>query len=155
MDIGCYNISLSRFIFDSEPERVVGVVEYDPEFRTDRLASALMVFARGTSSFTCSTQLSPYQRVNVFGTAGRIEIEIPFNAPPDRPCRMWCQENGRIEEVLMDTCDQYTIQGELMSRAILDDQPVPTPLSDAVANMRVIEAIVESGRSREWVDVIR
>jgi predicted dehydrogenase len=151
MDIGCYNISLSRFIFDAEPRRVVGIVEYDPRFKTDRLVSGILDFGRGTATFTCSTQLSPYQRVHIFGTQGRVEIEIPFNAPPDRPCRIWHQRGGTVEEILLETVDQYTIQGDLFSRAVLDNTPVPTPLEDAVANMRVLEAIVQSGRSGAWV----
>jgi predicted dehydrogenase len=146
MDIGCYNISLSRFIFEAEPQRVLGIVEYDPEFKTDRIASGILDFGRGTSTFTCSTQLAPYQRVNIFGTEGRVEIEIPFNAPPDRPCRMWRQYGNEIEEIEFEICDQYTIQGDLFSQAVMNDTPVPTPLEDAVANMRVIEAVFESGR---------
>jgi predicted dehydrogenase len=151
MDIGCYCISLSRFIFDGEPERVCGIVEYDPVMKVDRLASGMMDFGRGTSTFTCSTQLSDYQRVHIVGTEGRVEIEIPFNAPPDRPCKVWHQRGEEIEEILLDTCDQYTIQGDLFSQAVLNDSDVPTPLEDAVANMKVIEAIIESAEGGTWV----
>jgi predicted dehydrogenase len=151
MDIGCYCISLSRFIFDAEPQRVMGIVEYDPAFKTDRLASGLMDFGAGTSTWTCSTQLSDYQRVNIFGTEGRIEVEIPFNAPPDLPCKMWLQRGEEIEEIALDTVDQYGIQGDLFSLAVLNDTQVPTPLEDAVANMKVIEAIVRSGETGTWV----
>jgi predicted dehydrogenase len=151
MDIGCYCISLSRFIFDAEPERVIGIVEYDPVFKTDRLASAMMDFGRGTSTWTCATQVSDYQRVNIYGTEGRVEIEIPFNAPSDRPCKMWHQRGDEIEEIVLDIVDQYTIQGDLFSQAILNDAEVPTPLEDAVANMKVIEAIVHSGKEAAWV----
>ena len=150
MDIGCYSISLSRFIFEAEPRRVFGVVEYDAEFGTDRLASGVLDFGRGTSTFTCSPQLAPYQRVNIFGTGGRVEIEIPFNATPDRPCRMWHQSGGAVEEIVLEICDQYTIQGDLFSEAVLNDTTVPTPLEDAVANMRVIEAIIESAKKGRW-----
>src|SRR5690606_27633967 len=117
---------------------------------TDRLASAILDFGRGTSTFTCSTQLSPFQRVNIYGTTGRVEIEIPFNAPPDRPCRLWHQHDATTDELTMPVCDQYGIQAELFSQAILQDQPVPTPIEDAVNNMRVIEAIVRSGQSGGW-----
>jgi predicted dehydrogenase len=151
MDIGCYNISLSRFIFDREPVRVCGLVEYDPQFHTDRLASGILDFGDGTCTFTCATQLVPYQRVNLFGTEGRVEIEIPFNAPPDRPCKMWLERGGVVEETVLEICDQYTIQGDLFSLAILNDTPVPTPLEDAVANMKVIEAVVESAKRGTWV----
>jgi predicted dehydrogenase len=151
MDIGCYNISLSRFIFGSEPTRVCGLVEYDPTLNVDRLASGMMQFADGTATFTCSTQLSSYQRVNIFGTTGRIEIEIPFNAPPDKPCKMWHTRSGTTQEIVFPVCDQYTIQGDLFSLAILNDTAVPTPMSDAVANMRVIEASVASDTQGGWV----
>ncbi len=156
MDIGCYSISLSRFIFAAEPTRVLGTVEFDPAFKTDRLASAIMEFPGreahkpGTATFTCSTQLVPYQRVNIFGTEGCVEIEIPFNAPPDKPCKLWHQRGTEIVEHRFDICDQYTIQGDLFSQAVLNDTPVPTPLEDAVANMRVIEAIKHSAESSAW-----
>jgi predicted dehydrogenase len=151
MDIGCYCVSLSRFIFQAEPRRVFGSVQTDPVFRTDRMASGVLEFETGTATFTCSTQLSPYQRVNIFGTEGRIEIEIPFNAPPDKACRLWHQRGATISEHVMAVCDQYTIQGDRFARAVLDDTPVPTALDDAVANMRVIEAVLASGRSGAWV----
>ena len=120
MDIGCYPISLSRFIFGAEPLRVSAIAEFDPNFKTDVLSSAIMDFGNGTSTFTCSTQMAPYQRVQIFGDRGRVEIEIPFNAPPDKPCRLWFQnQDAVIEEIEFDICDQYTIQGDLFSRAIL------------------------------------
>jgi predicted dehydrogenase len=151
MDIGCYCISLSRFIFEAEPRRVMGVVEYDPVFKTDRLASGLMDFGAGTSTWTCATQVNNYQRVNIFGTEGRVEIEIPFNAPPDRPCKMWHQRGEEIQEIVLETVDQYAIQGDLFALTVLEDTEVPTPLEDAVANMKVIEAIVHSGETGRWV----
>jgi predicted dehydrogenase len=151
LDIGCYTVSLARFIFDAEPERVCAILEYDPRLNTDRLASAIMDFGRGTSTFTCSTQLEPYQRVNIFGTTGRIEIEIPFNAPPDQPCKIWYQHGNEIEEILFDICNQYTIQGDLFSQAVLNNTSVPTPIEDAVANMKVIEAIILSAKSGTWI----
>ena len=153
MDIGCYCISLSRFIFDAEPARVVGMVENDPTLKIDRLALGLLDFGNQSSNFTCSTQLVPYQRVNIFGTKGRVEIEIPFNAPPDRPCKLWLQQGETVEELEFPTCDQYPLQGDLMAQAILNDTPVPTPIKDALANMRVIEAMFESGQNDVWVNL--
>jgi predicted dehydrogenase len=147
MDIGCYCISLARFIFNEEPQRVSGVLEYDPQFKVDRLTSGLLEFKNGTSTFTCATQLTPYQRVNIFGSEGRIEIEIPFNAPSDKPCRIWHQRGSDIEEIIFDVCDQYTIQGDLFSQSVINNRPVPTPLEDAVANMKVIDALIEQSSS--------
>jgi len=151
MDIGCYCISFARFIFGAEPKRVWGVIELDPDFKTDRLTSGVLDFGKGTSTFTCATQLTPYQRVNIFGTEGRIEIEIPVNAPPDQPCKIWHQHGDKIEEIVFDVCDQYTIQADLFSRAVLYDTEVPTPLEDAVTNMNVIESIIQSAKIGAWV----
>ena len=153
MDIGCYCISLSRFIFGAKPWRVCGIMEEDPNMKIDRLTSGILEFANGTSTFTCAIQLVPYQRVNIFGTKGRIEIEIPFNAPSDRPCKVWYGDGNRIEEVVLDVCNQYTIQGDLFSRAVLEDREVPVPLEDAVENMQVIEALISSARSSSWVNL--
>jgi predicted dehydrogenase len=155
LDVGCYSISVARFLYDAEPRRTFGIVEYDPAMKTDRLVSAVLDFGSGTASFTCGTQLSPYQRVLVLGTKGQIELEIPFNAPPDQPCRIWYGPGfgpGETrEEILLPVADQYTLQADAFARAILDDTPVPTPIEDSVANLRVIEAIVESSQRGQWV----
>ena len=150
MDIGCYNISLSRFLFGAEPARVVGLVEFDPTFKTDRLASGMLDFGAGTATFSCSTQLASYQRVNIYGTEGRVEIEIPFNAPPDKPCRIWHQRGSDVTEIVFPVCDQYTLQGDAFALAVLNDTPVPTPLEDALANMRVLERVLQSARENRW-----
>ena len=150
MDIGCYCISLARFILGREPQRVFGKLEYDPEFKTDRLCSGILDFGSQSSTFTCATQLTPYQRVYIFGTEGRVEIEIPFNAPPDRPCRIWHQQTDDFEEIVLEICDQYTIQGDLFSLAVLKNTEVPTPLKDSVANMKVLEAVVQSSERETW-----
>jgi predicted dehydrogenase len=150
MDIGCYNVSLSRLIFGAEPTKVFGVSEIDPNFGTDAVTSGILQFEKGTSTFTCSTQVAGYQRVNIFGTEGRIELEIPFNAPPDGSHRVWVHRGIDVETIEVGHHDQYTIQGDVMSRAILDNTPVPTPLTDAVANMRVIDAVVKSSRTGQW-----
>ena len=154
-DIGCYPITTSRFLFEQEPTRVLSLVERDPTFGTDRLASAILDFPRGQALFVCSTQLVPYQRTQIFGTLGRIEIEVPYNAPRDRPCRVFI-DDGRdflgsgIEITAFETVDQYTVEAEAFSRAILASKPAPIPLEDAIANMKVIDAVFRSATSGRW-----
>lgn len=157
-DIGCYCIQSARTGFGAEPKRVVGLVERDPKLGTDRLTSALMEFDGGHAVFTVSTQTVAYQRVHLVGTKGRIEIEIPFNAPPDRPTRLWVDETGelfgsgiRTEE--FPTADQYTMQGDAFSKAILEGCEVPVPLHAGIANMRVIDAIFKSAEMGGWTAV--
>jgi predicted dehydrogenase len=151
MDIGCYGISLARFIYRAEPQRVLAIIERDPKTGVDRLVSAMLEFFQGTATFTCGTQLVPYQRVNIAGTSGRVEIEIPFNAPADRRQRIWLQQGAVIEEIAFDICNQYGLQADAFAEAVQDDLTVPTPLADAVANMRVIERVFASAEKNAWV----
>ncbi len=155
LDIGCYPIHASRFAFAAEPTRVVARVDRDPEFGTDRLTSAILDFPGGQAILTCSTQLVPYQFIQFFGTRGRIELEIPFNPPPDRPSRLFIDDGsylfgGSRTTETFPVCDQYTLQGDAFSKAILEGTEVPVPIEDAIKNMAVIEAIFKSGQSGQW-----
>jgi len=150
MDIGCYPINTSRWMFGAEPWRVIGLVERDPEFGTDRLSSAILDFPKGQAVFTCSTQLNPYQRMHFHGTRGRVEIEIPFNAPPDRPTRITVQTGTEIRTETFPVCDQYALQGDAFAAAIREKKPVPVPLEDALSNMAVIEAVFRSAQTETW-----
>lgn len=156
MDIGCYPITTSRFIFGEEPLRVVALVERDPEMKIDSMTSVLLDFPSGQASFTCSTQLVPYQRMQFFGTRGRIEVEIPFNAPADRPCRIFIDDGsdtGGIKTREFPVCNQYTIQGDLFSRAVREGGEVAVPVEDAIKNMAVIEAVIRSAETGRWESV--
>ncbi|MEO5944092.1 MAG: Gfo/Idh/MocA family oxidoreductase [Ferruginibacter sp.] len=153
MDIGCYPISISRFIFAKEPQRVFGALEFDPVFQTDTVASAILDFGNGIATFTCSTQMAPYQRANIIGTEGRIELQWPFNASPENPATIWLHSKDESREINFENVDQYTLQGDQFSLAILNNEPVPTPVTDAVNNMKIIEAIFESGESGTWKTV--
>ena len=144
MDIGCYPVSLSRWLFQAEPVQVSTRTEDDSRCGVDRSIAGIMKFPTGMASFTCSTCLASYQRVSVFGTRGRLELELPFNPPTDRPHRALLEADGVVEYIEFEICDQYGIQADLFSRAILDDTDVLTPIQDAVANMRVIDALVRS-----------
>jgi predicted dehydrogenase len=155
MDIGCYPITMSRFILGKQPARVQALIERDSRFGTDRLTSALLDFGSCQAVFMCSTQLVNYQRMQILGTKGRIEIPIPFNAPPDRPSRIFVDIGGdflgttlRTEE--FPTCNQYALQGDAFSRAILEGGEVPTTLENALGNMAVIEGLFRSERTAQW-----
>ena len=155
MDIGCYPVTMSRFVFEQEPDKVMGLIERDPELGVDRLTSVILDFPQGQSVFTCSTQLAPYQRMQICGTRGRIEIEIPFNAPADRPTRIFVDDGSDLFGTAIETrefpiCNQYTIQADLFSQAILQNIEQPIPLEDAVHNMAAIDAIFRSTQSGAW-----
>jgi predicted dehydrogenase len=157
-DIGCYLIHASRYAFRQEPRRVVALLDRDPQMGTDRLASASLDFPSGQAVFTCSTQQIPYQKINFLGTRGRIELEIPFNAPNDRPTRLFIDTTGDLDfsGITSETfpiADQYTLQGDAFARAVRDNTQVSVPLEDSIGNMAVIEAIFRSARSGQWESV--
>ena len=158
MDIGCYLIFCSRLIFGAEPRRVVSLIDEHPATKTDTLTSALLDFEAGQSVFTCSTRITPYQRVQIIGSEGRIEVQIPFNAPPDRPCKIFI-DNGSdlsgaaIETIEFAVADQYTIQGDLFSQGIRDQSEPVLSLEDSIRNMAVIEATFKSMETKSWEPV--
>jgi predicted dehydrogenase len=150
-DIGCYCVNLSRMLFGAEPERVGGSVLRDPVMGIDVLTSGILDFGDVVATFTCSTRAEPDQRVHIYGTDGRISIEIPFNIPPDRPTRVFVTAGGdppvrpETEVLTFDPANEYTIQAERFAAAVLDGGQVPIPPSDAVGNLRVIEELFRSG----------
>ncbi|MBG1232877.1 Gfo/Idh/MocA family protein [Aestuariivirga litoralis] len=156
LDIGCYPITVSRFIFDGEPVRVTGTIERDPKFKTDRLMGGLADFGKGRHlSFTISTQAAPYQRVNILGTKGRIEVEIPFNAPPDKPNRVFVQGMEMNEGTWHSypVSDQYMLQAEAFGRAIRAKKKPAWGVDDAIKNMKIIDAFFKSEKTRKWEKV--
>ncbi|MEL7834579.1 Gfo/Idh/MocA family oxidoreductase [Fodinibius sp. Rm-B-1B1-1] len=144
MDIGCYCISLSRYLFGEEPTNISGYWKIDPDFETDYLSSGTLQFAGGTATFSCSTQSTPHQQVEILGTHGRIVIDIPFNAPPDKATRLWLYKEGNRKEISFPAVNQYTLQAQAFAKAVIADDPVPIPIKDAVDNMRTIDRFRES-----------
>jgi predicted dehydrogenase len=157
-DIGCYAVNTSRFLFGREPVRAVALVERDAGFGTDRLTSGMLDFGGAHLTFTVSTQAVSYQRVNAFGTKGRIEIEVPFNAPADRPCRIFLDDGSKLggasaEVTAFPVVDQYHLQAEAFSRAIRTGGAIENSIEVAVGNMRVIDALFRSADSGGWEEV--
>lgn len=152
-DIGCYPINLTRWLFDAEPTGVIATMDRDPDFRVDRLVSALMEFENGQAQFACGGQFVPFQRMTMFCDRGRIEVEIPFNAPPDRRCRILVDDGSRFasesaELIDFPAVDQYTLQADRFADAVAGNAEVAVPLEDALANMAVIDAMFRSAESR-------
>jgi predicted dehydrogenase len=155
LDIGCYLVNTSRFIFGAEPSRIAGTVDRDPSTGVDRLASMLLDFDGRHAIGTCSTQVLYYQRIQVVGTKGRIDIEIPFNAPAEGITRVFLDSTGElngsgVETITIDRCDQFTLQAEEFSTGILENRPQRVPLEDAVANMACIDAVFRSAMTGRW-----
>lgn len=158
-DIGCYPVATARFIFGAEPQRAIAVFDRDPEFQTDRNVSGLLDFGGGCRlDFTVSTQSAPHQRVQIVGTKKRLEIEIPFNAPPMASTRIFVNDGSALGDAsavaeAFAPCDQYMLQGEAFSRVVRGEIPLPYGVEDAIRNMRAIDALFRSEKSGAWETV--
>jgi len=155
LDIGFYPTTMARFIFEAEPLRVMGLLEIDPRFGVDRLASAILEFSAGHAIFTCATQLVPHQSVDILGTRGRIGIEIPWSMPHDRPSRLLLDDGSRpagegAQEIAFPACDQWGVMCDRFCEAVMGGGPAPVPIEDAIANMRVLDALARSAESGRW-----
>ena len=158
-DIGCYCVNLSRVLFDAEPDRVIGAMSRDPMGGIDTVVTGILEFGGRFATFTASTRAEDDQRVHVYGTRGRISIEIPFNIPPERPTRIHVTAGGDppvapdVETLTFDPADPYTAEAEAFAEAVLAGRPVPVPPADAVANLRVIDALFASSASHSAVAI--
>ena len=156
LDIGCYAVVAGRYFFEAEPVRVIALIDRDPEFGVDRTSSALVDFGEGRQlAFTVSTQAVPFQRLQALGAKGRIEIEIPFNAPPDQPTRIYIDDgslhgNRSARAIEFPVVDQYQLQGEAFSRAVRGAEPLAYGVEDALWNMRILDALVRSEKTAAW-----
>ena len=155
-DIGCYPVVVARYIFGTEPKRVVSLIDRDPDFGTDRTTSALVDFGEGRHlTFTTSTQSVPYQRVNILGTKGRLEVEIPYNAPQGGAMKLYLDDGSKLagavaKTIKLEKADQYQLQGEAFSRAVRGKQKLEFGLDDAILQMRVLDALFRSETSGDW-----
>lgn len=156
-DVGCYPVTTSRFVLGEEPLRVVALIDKDPAFGTDTLATVLMEFPSCHAQFSVSTQMVPYQRMHFMGEKKELEIQIPFNAPKDRECVIRINPGDmfleQLDQLSFPLCDQYRIQADAFTRAVQDNTEVPVPLEDSLGNTRVLEAIFRSAETGGWVKV--
>ena len=155
LDIGCYPVTLSRWLYGAEPLEVAAILERDPEFRVDRLVSALLRFPSGQASFTVAGQAADHQRMQLLGTRGRIEVEIPFNPPPDHRARIFVDDRrdlkgAGVETITFEPVNQFTLQGDRFSEAVRGRGAVPVPLEDAIANMAVLDALFRAADTGRW-----
>lgn len=156
MDIGCYPMVGARFLLDADPLRAIALIDRDPVFGTDRLSSAILDFGGGRQmTFAVSTQATRYQRMQVLGTKARLEIVIPVNAPQGEATRILIDDGGTpdgsgAEVEILPASDQYTLQAEAFSRAVLGEETLPWGIEDSILNMRILDALFRSETSGRW-----
>ena len=150
MDIGCYAVSVPRFLLGREPEKTVSLINRHPDFGTDILSSAIMDFGTSRSTFTVGTLSDAHQRVEITGTAGKITIPIPFNTFVDVRSTITITNSIGERTVEFAPADQYGIMFDVFAKTVINDHPVPVNAMDALLNQKVVDAIFRSGESDAW-----
>ncbi len=153
LDVGCYCVSVARLLFDQEPVRLSAMMELDPRTRVDRYVSALLEFPNGMADFTCATQMAFGQQVLIHGDRAALVVDTPFIPPADRPARIVLKHEQTGEDILIPQVDHFTLQTDVFSRAIMQNTPLPWTAIDAWKNMRVLDAIKQSGQAKAWMEL--
>jgi predicted dehydrogenase len=151
MDIGCYCISLARFLLNEEPTAVLGQITPYAHYTVDCLVSGLMEFSNSNASFTASTKTEAEQYVQVHGEKGSIYIPVPFNPIGDAVTQITLNTNNTREDIVLQASNHYRNLSDAFAHSIQHNTAVPTPLSDAAANMKIIDAIFASAHQKQWV----
>lgn len=150
LDIGCYPITMSRWLFGAEPEAVAATIERDPDYGVDQLTSAVLRYSAGQASVTCGGRMGNHQRMTLYGTAGRIEVELPFTPHREHICRLMVGDGPSLETIEVPAADQYALQADQFAAAVQGNGTVPVTMEDAIGNMAVIDAVFRAAESGGW-----
>jgi len=153
MDIGCYAISVPRFILGQEPKRIISLIQEHPKFGTDMHTSAVLDFGGPRATFSVSTGSQPFQRVDIVGTSGSIIVHIPFNTFVDVPSRITVTDGIGTRDVEFPASNAYGLMFDAFAAAVKENKPIPLSGQDAINNMKVVDAVRESAKKGKWVSV--
>ncbi|TCO10918.1 Gfo/Idh/MocA family protein [Natronoflexus pectinivorans] len=153
MDIGCYAVSVPRFLLGKEPSRVLSLVTRHPEFKTDMHTSGILDFDESRASFYVSTLSEPFQKVDIIGTSGSITVHLPFNTYVDVPAEVSISSSTGSRIIKFPPSDAYGLMFDAFAEALINEQPMPVETMDAVNNMKVIDALKKSAQSNVWKQV--
>ena len=155
-DVGCYPIVTARYVFGAEPERAIALVNRDADLGVDQVTSGMLAFPGGGQLvFSSALQLALYQRVVILGTEGRIEVSVPFTPPKEQDTRIIIDTGASVDGSSavveqFEPVDQYLLQCDLAAAAFRGEATQEFSIEDAIANMRVIDALYRSAESGHW-----
>lgn len=153
MDVGCYCISAARYLLDLQPKRVLACMINDSVFNIDKHCTGMLDFGSATATFNSSMQSQAAQQVCIYGEQGMLRLASPFYQSTLQTTQLILQQGDDTQTYEFAPCDQYANQIDAFANAIKQQQSVPTPLYDAIANMQVIDALVLSHQQKQWVEI--
>jgi predicted dehydrogenase len=153
MDIGCYAISVPRFIIGDEPKQVMSLQSTHPVFGTDMHSTAIMDFGGPRATFTVSTAAQAFQKVDIVAAGGSITIHIPFNTYVDVPAQMTVTDGIGTRTIEFPASNPYGLMFDAFADAVINNKPLPVSPLDAINNIKVIDAVRKSAKTNNWIKI--
>ncbi|WP_424766875.1 Gfo/Idh/MocA family protein [Paenibacillus sp. sgz302251] len=149
-DVGCYPINAARLLLGKEPEAVTVQALFSPEHGdVDMMASGLLEFEGAVSlSFDCGMWAAFRNPLEVLGTDGIIEVPSAYVTGEPGSGNFFVSARGERREVDVPHVNAYTEQADHLARAIINGIPLQFDASDAIRNMKVIDACLLSAEER-------
>lgn len=168
MDLGCYAVNAARFIFETEPVRVWATGEFSPVTGVETTLVATLEFP-GNRVAVCGSCFDVLWRqgYEVQGSQGRLEVLKPYISgtrpvkirvtarADDRPLAGIHQVpiEDEVREEVIPGANNYALEVAHLSQCLIEGKPPRWGARDAVANMKVIEACLESARTGKAVEL--
>lgn len=152
-DIGVYPISAARLVTGSEPEAaIVHAFFSEHHDGVDMMASGLLEFSGGIAlTFDCGMWAASRNTLEILGTDGRIEVPSAYVCDPNSPSVFYVTVRGQRREVEFPPMNHYSLQADDFAAVVLDEAAPAFGQQDSVRNMRVLDACLESARTRSRV----
>jgi D-xylose 1-dehydrogenase (NADP+, D-xylono-1,5-lactone-forming) len=154
-DVGVYPISAARMLLGQEPQAATVHAFFSEEYdHVDMMASGILEFNNGVAlTFDCGMWAAFRNNLEIVGTEGRIEVPSAFIVNQDEQDNFFVFTNDGHREVEVPRLNQYSLQADALGRSIQSGEPISFPATDAILNMKVLDACLTSARERRRVDI--
>jgi len=154
-DMGVYCINAARYLFRAEPLEVSALCESRPDDRFRRVEEMVSVLLRfpeeRLATFTCSFGAADISRYTVIGTKGILRADPAYEYAGDT--RLEVTTGGKTRTRIFAKRDQFAAEIAYFSDCILKNkEPEPSGV-EGLADVRIIEAIYHSIRTRRTVAI--
>jgi predicted dehydrogenase len=162
-DLGSYAISACSAVFGRAPLRVLAAIDRDPNWKIDRLSTAVLDYGDAHASFTVGTQSGPsawatHQQFSILGSNGWLRCDFPYAHGRPTTCHVYVGDHtshGAVATMTyaFDPANHYTLQVERFSRYVRGDEVPSWPIEDALRTLAIIEALFASAKGGSWVNL--
>ncbi|WP_020221995.1 Gfo/Idh/MocA family protein [Halarchaeum acidiphilum] len=151
MDVGCYPVNALRTLV-GDPDAVTATTFDSRDCGVDTRLAGTFEYAGGArATLRCWFDAPEHQRYRIETTDGWIEASPAFNVAADAPAELRYAVDGRTVTESFEPVDQYAREAEHFADCVESGMTPRTSGEDALANMRVIDALYEAAATGERV----